>query len=87
MLRAVDELDYHCYVGDQTWEELAEMYDERQLIELLLLRGRLTAALVSRTASASDAVRGKTPTSQATVSSSSSHSLGRRRRSPNVGLR
>src|SRR4051812_14727422 len=34
VLRAVDELHAACAVGDETWAELAAVYDERQLIEL-----------------------------------------------------
>jgi hypothetical protein len=39
VLTAVDELHFACRVGDETWAGLARIYDERQLIELLLLVG------------------------------------------------
>jgi 4-carboxymuconolactone decarboxylase len=61
VLRAVDELDYHCYVGDQTWEELAKMYDERQLIELLLLVGNYRTLSYIQNSIGIRPVRGKTP--------------------------
>ncbi len=39
VLRAVDELHTTCRVGDRTWAGLARQYDERQLVELLVLVG------------------------------------------------
>lgn len=39
VLRAADELHDDACVGDQTWELLARQYDERQLIELIMLIG------------------------------------------------
>jgi alkylhydroperoxidase family enzyme len=39
VLRAVDELHYWCRVGDETWAMLASHYDERQLVEFLVLVG------------------------------------------------
>jgi AhpD family alkylhydroperoxidase len=50
LLRAVDELLDDHRIGDATWEVLAARYDERLLIELLLLVGQyqmLAAALNS----------------------------------------
>ncbi len=39
VLRAVDELHSTCRVGDRTWAGLARQYDERQLVEFLVLVG------------------------------------------------
>jgi 4-carboxymuconolactone decarboxylase len=39
VLRAVDELHSTCHVSDETWATLAGQYDERQLIEFLVLVG------------------------------------------------
>jgi hypothetical protein len=39
VLRGVDELHSWCRIGDDTWAALARQYDERQLIEFLLLVG------------------------------------------------
>src|SRR5262249_39058754 len=39
IIRAVDELDSCCRVSDDTWNTLAAHYDERQMIELLVLVG------------------------------------------------
>jgi glyoxylase-like metal-dependent hydrolase (beta-lactamase superfamily II)/alkylhydroperoxidase family enzyme len=39
LLRCVDELHAQSTISDATWRELAEHYDERQLIELVLLVG------------------------------------------------
>ena len=61
MLRAVDELHYRCGVGDQTWEVLAGIYDERQLIELLLLVGNYRALSYIQNSIGIRPVRGKTP--------------------------
>ena len=40
VLRAVDELHDDACVSDATWAALAERYDDRQLIELLMLVGQ-----------------------------------------------
>lgn len=61
VLRAVDELHYRCGVGDQTWEVLAGIYDERQLIELLLLVGNYRALSYIQNSIGIRPVRGKTP--------------------------
>jgi 4-carboxymuconolactone decarboxylase len=61
VLRAVDELHYRCGVGDQTWETLARIYDERQLIELLLLVGNYRALSYIQNSIGIRPVRGKTP--------------------------
>lgn len=42
VLRAVDELHEHSRVSDETWAALAEEYDNRQLIEFVLLVGNYT---------------------------------------------
>jgi alkylhydroperoxidase family enzyme len=39
LLRAVDELHDDACISDPTWDALATRYDERQLIELLMLVG------------------------------------------------
>ncbi len=39
ILRAVDELDSTSSIGDETWAALSENYDERQLVEFLMLVG------------------------------------------------
>jgi 4-carboxymuconolactone decarboxylase len=39
LLRSVDELHGVSVVGDDTWRSLADVYDESQLIELLMLIG------------------------------------------------
>lgn len=39
IIRAVDELHAACRIGDETWAALAAHYDERQLIELIVLVG------------------------------------------------
>ncbi|HXQ18192.1 MAG TPA: carboxymuconolactone decarboxylase family protein [Acidimicrobiales bacterium] len=39
ILRAVDELHFSCRISDHTWADLARQYDDRQLLELLLLVG------------------------------------------------
>lgn len=39
LLRACDELNDACRLGDATWDALREVYDDRQMIELLLLCG------------------------------------------------
>jgi 4-carboxymuconolactone decarboxylase len=39
VLRAVDELHSTCRVGDETWAGLTRQYDERQLVEFLVLVG------------------------------------------------
>jgi 4-carboxymuconolactone decarboxylase len=39
VLRAVDELHSTCRVADKTWAGLRNQYDERQLIEFLVLAG------------------------------------------------
>ncbi|MET0374960.1 MAG: carboxymuconolactone decarboxylase family protein [Rhizorhabdus sp.] len=43
ILRAVEELHESSMVSDLTWTQLAERFDERQLIELLVLIGQFTA--------------------------------------------
>ena len=40
LLRAVDELHEDSSVADETWEVLADRYDEKQLIELPMLVGQ-----------------------------------------------
>jgi alkylhydroperoxidase family enzyme len=40
LLRAVDELHDAATVSDRTWEELARIFDERQLIEATILVGQ-----------------------------------------------
>lgn len=40
LLRAADELHETARISDDTWEELAETYDERQLIEIPMLVGQ-----------------------------------------------
>ena len=40
LLRAADELHDDSCVSDSTWSVLAQRYDERQLIELLMLAGQ-----------------------------------------------
>lgn len=50
VLRAADELHAQRRIGDELWAELARVYDERELIELLLLIGHyemLAATLLS----------------------------------------
>lgn len=50
VLAAVDQLHLSCRVDDDTWAALARGYDERQLIELLLLAGNYrTLAYVQNT--------------------------------------
>lgn len=39
LLQAVDELHRDCLVGEATWRGLAGHYDERRLLELLMLAG------------------------------------------------
>lgn len=39
LLRAADELHDDCCIQESTWNELAARYDERQLIELVMLIG------------------------------------------------
>jgi alkylhydroperoxidase family enzyme len=39
VLSAVDELHLNCRISDETWAMLARQYDERQLIEFLVLVG------------------------------------------------
>jgi 4-carboxymuconolactone decarboxylase len=39
LLRAVDELHSSCRITDATWAGLAAQYDDRQLVELLVLLG------------------------------------------------
>jgi len=39
VLNAVDELHFTCHIRDETWAMLADQYDERQLIEFLVLVG------------------------------------------------
>ena len=39
LLRAADELHDDCCIQESTWHELASRYDERQLIELVMLIG------------------------------------------------
>jgi hypothetical protein len=43
LLRACDELQAHCQIDDETWAVLADRYDERQMVELLLLIGAYRA--------------------------------------------
>jgi alkylhydroperoxidase family enzyme len=47
VIRAVDELDATCRIGDDTWNALVAHYDERQIIEFLVLVGnyRLLASV------------------------------------------
>ena len=40
LLRAADELHSAAKISDETWAELAEAYDERQLIEIPMLVGQ-----------------------------------------------
>ncbi len=40
LLRAADELKDDSCISDHTWEQLAERYDERQLIEVLMVVGQ-----------------------------------------------
>lgn len=40
LVRAADELHADNVLGDTTWAELAEVYDERQLIELCMVVGQ-----------------------------------------------
>jgi alkylhydroperoxidase family enzyme len=49
IMRAVDDLHAACRVGDDAWARLSSHYDERQLIELLVLVGsyRLLAYVFS----------------------------------------
>ena len=61
ILRAVDELHYHCGVGDETWAELAAMWDEKQLIEFLLLVGNYRALSYIQNSIGIRPIRGKTP--------------------------
>jgi 4-carboxymuconolactone decarboxylase len=61
VLRAVDELHYHCRVGDETWAELASMYDARQLLEFLLLVGNYRALSYIQNSVGIRPVRGTTP--------------------------
>jgi len=42
LVRAVDELHGQAAVSDQTWQQLATRYDQRQLLELLALIGTYT---------------------------------------------
>ena len=42
-LRAADQLHAQSFISDQTWEELARRYDERQLIEVPMLVGNYHA--------------------------------------------
>lgn len=42
ILRAVDELHRDAMIGDETWAVLAATYDDRQLIELVMLIGHYT---------------------------------------------
>jgi alkylhydroperoxidase family enzyme len=39
LLRAADELHAHAKIGDETWAALAEAYDERALIEIVMVVG------------------------------------------------
>lgn len=39
LLRAADELHQRSHISDETWSELAEMYDETQLIEVPMVVG------------------------------------------------
>ena len=39
LLRAVDELHSHHFISGATWESLAERYDDRQLVEVVLTVG------------------------------------------------
>ena len=43
LLRAADQLHAQSFISDQTWEELARRYDERQLIEVPMLVGNYHA--------------------------------------------
>lgn len=43
ILRAAEELHAGAMVSDTTWAQLAEVYDDRQLFELLILVGQFTA--------------------------------------------
>lgn len=43
ILRAVEELHSGAMVSDQTWAQLAEVFDDQQLFELLILVGQFTA--------------------------------------------
>jgi 4-carboxymuconolactone decarboxylase len=43
ILRAVEELHDSAMVSDETWRELTSVFDERQMIELLVLIGQFTA--------------------------------------------
>lgn len=43
ILRAAEELREDVMVSDETWEELARTFDERQLFQLLVLIGQFTA--------------------------------------------
>ena len=40
LIRAADELHHDNRIGDATWAELAERYDEAQLIELCMVVGQ-----------------------------------------------
>jgi alkylhydroperoxidase family enzyme len=40
LVRAVDELHHEACLSDATWEQLAERYDERALIELCMVVGQ-----------------------------------------------
>jgi 4-carboxymuconolactone decarboxylase len=42
LVRAVDELHGQATVSDQTWQQLATRYDQRQLLELLAMIGTYT---------------------------------------------
>jgi 4-carboxymuconolactone decarboxylase len=39
LLQAVDELHRHCFIEDETWETLRSRFDDRQLMELVLIVG------------------------------------------------
>lgn len=43
VLRAVEELHANAMIGDGTWTELAQQFDEQQLVELLIVVGQFTA--------------------------------------------
>ena len=43
ILRAAEELHDRAMVSDETWNQLAQQLDERQLVELLIVIGQFTA--------------------------------------------
>lgn len=43
ILRAVEELHAGAMIGNETWNQLAQRFDEQQLVELLIVVGQFTA--------------------------------------------